>query len=64
VSQAELYAWLAKRLGVPVPPSAPESPAGPGRRGVTNKRISNRRLREELGYRFRYATFREGILNA
>jgi nucleoside-diphosphate-sugar epimerase len=60
VSQAELYGWLAKRLGVPVPPSVPESGMGPGRRGVTNKRISSRRLREQLGYKFRYPTFREG----
>ena len=60
VSQAELYGWLAKRLGAPVPPSVPASAVGSGRRGVTNKRITSRRLQEQLGYRFRYPTYREG----
>lgn len=60
VAQAELYAWLAKRLGLPMPPAVPEEEAGVRRRGVTNKRISSRRLREELGYRFLYPTFRDG----
>jgi len=27
---------------------------------VTNKKVSNRRLRMELGYQFKYRTFREG----
>jgi len=60
VPQAELYGWLAKRLGLPVPSAARDSTTGPGRRHVTNKKISSRKLREELGYRFRYPTFRDG----
>jgi hypothetical protein len=27
---------------------------------VTNKRISNQRLKQEFGYQFKYPTFREG----
>jgi hypothetical protein len=27
---------------------------------VTNKRVSNRKLKMELGYKFKYPTFREG----
>ena len=60
IEASVLSTILAKKLGVPVPPSAPE--AGSGRRGVTNKRINSRKLREELGYRFRYPTFREGYM--
>ena len=30
------------------------------KRGVTNKAVSNRKLREELGYQLKYPTFREG----
>ena len=36
---------------------------GPGpspKRALTNKRVSNRKLREELGYIFKYPTFRQG----
>jgi nucleoside-diphosphate-sugar epimerase len=60
VTQAALYEWLASRMGLPMPLAVPEAAAGLGRRGVTNKRISSRKLREELGHRFRYPTFREG----
>jgi hypothetical protein len=42
-----------------MPPTVEEAVAG-RKRGVTNKRVSNRRLRDELGYQFRYPTFREG----
>ena len=38
----------------------PEDPEAVRKRGVTNKRISNRRLKMELGYQFKYPTFREG----
>jgi hypothetical protein len=31
------------------------------KRGATNKRVSNQRLREELGYQLKYPSFREGI---
>lgn len=56
-----VYSWLAEKLKLPLPPSAPEDPYSPRRRGATNKRVSNRRLREELGYAFRFPTFREGF---
>jgi nucleoside-diphosphate-sugar epimerase len=60
VSQRDFFLWLSERLGRPQPPSAPEEPEAARKRGTTNKRVSNRRLKQELGYRFKYPTFREG----
>jgi len=50
----DVMTWLATRLGLPEPPAS-DAPADAPR----NKRCSNRRLRE-LGFTFRYPTFREG----
>jgi nucleoside-diphosphate-sugar epimerase len=61
VTQADLFAWLAQTLNRPLPPSAPTDAATARKRGVTSKRVSNRKLREELGWRPRYPTFREGF---
>jgi nucleoside-diphosphate-sugar epimerase len=60
VSQLRVFQWLANRLNKPMPQVVPERSSNSGPRGVTNKRVSNCRLREELGYAFRYPTFREG----
>jgi len=59
VSQFDFFSWLAAALGKPMPGSAPENPEA-RKRGVTSKRVSNRKLKAELGYRFKYPTFREG----
>lgn len=59
VRQRDLFAWLAARLGRPMPPPSPLG-EGPRKRPTTSKRISNRRLRTDLGYSLRYPTFREG----
>jgi nucleoside-diphosphate-sugar epimerase len=61
VTQEELFAWLASRLGQPLPPSVPAEAAVARRRGLTSKRVSNRKLRNELGWRPRYPSFREGF---
>ena len=58
VSQFEFFRWLASELGRPLPPAV-EKPAR-GRRGFTDKRVSNRKLKTELGYEFRYPDFRRG----
>jgi nucleoside-diphosphate-sugar epimerase len=60
VAQKDFIAWLADRLGQPLPPSVPESMETNRKRGVTHKRISNQKLKRELGYSFTYPTFREG----
>lgn len=53
----EVYTWLAKRLGVPVPPEDEGEGAG-GRRGG-NKRCRNDRL-VATGFEFEYASYRDG----
>ena len=60
VSQRHFFQWLAQAVDKPLPPSVPENPDAVRRRGVTNKRVSNRKLKMELGYAFKYPTFREG----
>jgi nucleoside-diphosphate-sugar epimerase len=60
VSQLHFFQWLAQAVDKPLPPSAPENPGENRRRGVTNKRVSNRKLKMELGHPFKYPNFRIG----
>jgi nucleoside-diphosphate-sugar epimerase len=61
-TQREYVDWLCGRLGLPSPPSVASLAPGAQRRPVRNRRIDNQRLRRELGYAFRYPTYREGEL--
>ncbi len=57
--KSEIVAWLAARLGVPVPRFTGAPPAG--RRAATPDRvIANGKARSVLGWAPRYPTFREG----
>ncbi len=58
VTQLLFFQWLAKTLGKDLPPMAPKDL--PRRRGVTNKQVSNAKLRAELKYEFQYPDFRAG----
>ena len=60
VTQLAFFQWLAKQLGKDLPPTVPESSTQQRKRGITNKKVSNRKLKNELGYQFKYPTFREG----
>lgn len=60
VSQRDFFAWLAGQLGKPMPPTVPADAEANRKRGVTNKRVSNQRLKKMLGYQFKYPTFRQG----
>lgn len=60
VSQLEFFRWLAGQLGKPLPPFASAEEGAGRKRGLTNKRVSNRRMREELKCQLKYPTFREG----
>lgn len=60
VSQLDFFQWLAAQLGQPLPPVVAEDAAAPRKRGLTNKRISNHKLRTELGFSFTHPDFRSG----
>ena len=47
-------------FGRDLPPFGPPETELNRKRGLTSKKVSNRKLRMELGYRFRYPTFRQG----
>jgi len=64
VTQLRLCQWLSDRLGKPLPPSVPEPAASERNRGLSDKKVSNRKLKLELGYQLKYPTFREGFLTA
>jgi nucleoside-diphosphate-sugar epimerase len=60
VSQLHFFQWLAQAADRPLPPFVPENPNANRKRSVTNKRVSNRKLKMELGHQFKHPTFREG----
>lgn len=66
VTQRTLLEWLADRLNRPLPPAvaAPTGVRGNGStrsRGFTSKRVLNHRARQELGWRLRFPSFRQGF---
>ena len=60
VTERDFFTWVAQKLKRELPPTVSEGDLAGRKRGVTNKRVSNRKLREQLGYAFVYPTFREG----
>ena len=60
VAQIHFFRWLSETLGKWMPPQVPEAENAQSKRGLTNKRVSNRKLKMELGYQFKYPTFRQG----
>ena len=61
MTQRACYAWLAARLHRPLP-ALVDPPAG-RKRGASNKRVSNQRLRA-LGWQPRFPTFPTGMENS
>jgi nucleoside-diphosphate-sugar epimerase len=59
VQQIHFFRWLSESLGKWMPPTD-ENPSKERKRGVTNKRVQNRRLKMELGYQFKHPTYRQG----
>ena len=60
VTQIHFFRWLSETLGRDMPPFSGGEGAAPGKRAATNKKVSNRKLRMELGCALRYPTFRQG----
>lgn len=60
VAQIHFFRWLSETLGKWMPPFATEDEIVQRKRGLTNKKISNRKLKMELGVALKYPTFRQG----
>lgn len=60
VPQIHFLRWLSETLGKNMPSFATGAENAERKRGLTHKRVSNRRLRMELGCTLRYPTFRQG----
>ena len=60
VAQLHFFRWLSETLGKWMPPFAAEGANLEQKRGQTNKKVSNRKLKMELGCQFKYPTFRQG----
>lgn len=60
VTQLQFFQWLSDRLGRPLPPTDPEPDATERKRAMSDKKVSNRKLKLQLRYEFKYPTFREG----
>ncbi len=61
ITQRACYEWLAAKLGRPIPPVAMFP--GARKRGTSNKRVSNRKLRA-LGWELQFPTFAGGMENS
>jgi nucleoside-diphosphate-sugar epimerase len=64
VTQLDLFRWLASASGKGMPSFGAPEKEGERKRAWTNKKISNQKLKTELGYQFKYSTFREGYTAA
>ncbi len=60
VAQIHFFRWLSETLGKWMPPFATEAETAERKRGLTNKKVQNRKLKMELGYQFKYPNFRKG----
>jgi nucleoside-diphosphate-sugar epimerase len=59
VPQIHFFRWLSETLGKNMPPFGDDADAA-RKRPVTHKKVMNRKLKVELGYQFKYPTFRQG----
>ncbi len=61
VAQVHFFRWMSETLGKWMPPFAEDGEESAERkRGITNKKVQNRKLKMELGYTFKYENFRKG----
>jgi nucleoside-diphosphate-sugar epimerase len=60
VTQLEFFRWLSRSLERDLPPFESSTPTILRKRGRSNKRVSNRKLRLELGCPLKFPSYREG----
>ena len=59
VTQRTFFEWLSAQLRLPMPRPSRFGDVS-SKRGLTHKRVSNRKLRLDLGCELKYPTFRQG----
>jgi|SRR5581483_278559 nucleoside-diphosphate-sugar epimerase len=59
IAQIHFFRWLSETLGKDMPPFV-EADSTERKRGLTNKKVQNRKLKMELGGQFKYPNFRKG----
>jgi nucleoside-diphosphate-sugar epimerase len=59
-TQFTFFEWLSNRLGGSLPPAAPAGAESLRKRGASNKRVANQKIRNQLNYQLKFPTFREG----
>lgn len=59
-TQLDYATWLCERMGKPLPPSRSQLEPGKQRVAHRNRKIRNTRMKDVLGVKLRYPTFREG----
>ncbi len=60
VAQIHFLRWLSETLGKWMPPAVSGDATAERKRGLTHKKVQNRKLKMELGCAFQYPTFRQG----
>ena len=60
MSQLKFFEWLAAELQQPMPLRVTADAETWRKRGATNKRVCNAKLRAELKYEFQFPDFRAG----
>ena len=60
VAQIHFFRWLSETLGKNMPPFATGAENAQRKRGLTNKKVSNRKMKMELGVQLKFPTFRQG----
>ena len=61
VTQFEFFKWLSSTTGRPMPPNAPPIDPSTRKRGITNKRVSNKLFKDKFEFNYVYSTFRDGL---
>jgi nucleoside-diphosphate-sugar epimerase len=61
INQLRFFHWLADTLGRSMPPADHNPASRDPKSGWSHKKVLNRKLKMELGYQFKYPTFREGL---
>ena len=60
VKQSEFYLWLSQETKGKLPEECAIEEIENRKRGVSNKRVSNTKIKQALGFSFTYPTFRQG----